>query len=426
MLSEVIYRGLKLSSLKCRYFKVQEGSINTLVEDTSSSCLTLTYVPGTTARALSVTLGVSTVGNIDQTLSPISGKFEKKIFSLNGMRFQCLTVDPHVLNIIITGDSESRVVQSYGRTVIVVNKDDYKNFSFLKFLFFSGNLLYIKPYGPMPQGYQLRNFPRLIIKSGGEYNSRSEVVFMLRRRYDDYTIRAVDYQDQFLLEVRRILAEYGVELIKINKEQSLTKTTYVTYQFNQTPIPYSHVKRGTSDRNILSHRQPVEFSLHTTDMVLYHDFKNKYEDVLLLTNLTEFKTADRYGERITAAVKWSSITEDFNQVYQPDDNSNFAFQCQFRCELYFYEIFDEKYQFLQEINLILDQGEAPVEKTGDNNSNSNNNSSNTGDSDSTSTDDSSTDDNNSTNKVEELDGGLHFLDQSGDKIIREKLSINKK
>jgi hypothetical protein len=77
-----------------------------------------------------------------------------------------------------------------------------------------------------------------------------------------------------------------------------------------------------------------------------------------LTNFTEFKTGDKYGERITAAVKWGQLTEDFNHLYQLDDNSNFSFQCQFSCELYFYEIFDTRYKFLEEIQLTLENAES--------------------------------------------------------------------
>jgi hypothetical protein len=40
-------------------------------------------------------------------------------------------------------------------------------------------------------------------------------------------------------------------------------------------------------------------------------------------------------------------------MYQPDDNSNFSYQCQFRCELYFYEVFDMKYKFLEDISATL-------------------------------------------------------------------------
>ena len=370
MNNEVIYRGLRLRTTKCRYFQVNEGSTNSIVEDTKTSCLTLTYVSGSTAKSLSVALGLQTVGNDDMEMEPtgsIADKFKTVTVSLNGLKLLRLTRDPHVINIVIVSDSESRVVQSYSRTVIVVNRNDYKDPKFINYLFYSGNLLYLKPVGKLPSGYELRNFPKIIIDSDVDLDSESETVYTLRRRYDDYVIREVDYQDQFILEMRRILDNYGIELVRINKEASLVKTSYITYQFNQTPVLYSHPKRRDTENGIISHRQGVDFVLHTPDMVLFHDFKNKYSNVNLLTNLVEFKTTDRYGERWTAAVKWFNLTDNFEggNSYQQDDNANFAHQCQFRCELNFYEVRDSRYEFLKEIILELDgediTGESKIE-----------------------------------------------------------------
>ena len=109
------------------------------------------------------------------------------------------------------------------------------------------------------------------------------------------------------------------------------------------------------DDNIISQKLPVDFILHTTDMVMFFDFKNKYNNVNLLTNFCEFKTKDKYGKKWSAAIKWTgSITEDFNHMYQSDENSNFSYQCQFRCELFFYEVLDTKYKFLEDITFNLD------------------------------------------------------------------------
>lgn len=85
--------------------------------------------------------------------------------------------------------------------------------------------------------YEIRNFPKIIISSDDvTLESESETIFTLRRKYNDYVIRAVDYQDQFILELRKILDDYGLELVRINKETTLTKTSHVVYQFLQTPV----------------------------------------------------------------------------------------------------------------------------------------------------------------------------------------------
>ena len=356
MLNEVIYKGLKLSSSKSRYYIVKEGNFCSLFDDEKTSTLTLTYTPGSTSESLSIALGITSIGKV-QKMIPMGTpkKFSETIISLNGLKLKKLTHDSHVINLVIVDDSESRVVQDYGYTTIVVSSEDYKNPEFINFLFYSGNLQYIQPIGPRPKCYEIRNFPKIIIGDKSlDLKSDSLDSFTLRRHYNDYVIRAIDYQDQFILELRRILMNYGIELVRLNKEKTLSTTSYITYQFMQTPIKYNHPRYSDLEEKILHHKQPVEFTLSTPDMIMFFDFKNKYNNVDLLTNFCEFKTTDKYGKRWSAAVKWGQITEDFSHTYAMDNNSNFANQCQFRCELFFYEVIDERYDFLGEIIYNLD------------------------------------------------------------------------
>lgn len=351
MLNEVIYRGLKLSTTKCKYYIVREGCYCSLVEDMTTSTLILTYTPGSTTETLSVALGITSIGK-DQSMIPMGmpKRFDTVTISLNGLKLKKLTHDSHVIHLIIVEDSESKVVQTYDYTTIVVSNKDYNNPEFINFLFYSGNLLYIQPIGPRPKCYEIRNFPRIIIGSKSLDLKSDNIDFLtLRRHYNDYVIRAIDYQDQFILEIRRILMDYGIELVRFNKEKTLSTPSYISYQFMQTPVKYNHPLYGDEDSKIMQHKQPVEFNFSTPDMVMFFDFKNKYNNVDLLTNFCEYKTTDKYGKRWTAAIKWGQITEEFNHTYSMDNNSNFANQCQFRCELYFYEVLDDKYEFLNEI-----------------------------------------------------------------------------
>lgn len=356
MLREVIYRGLLLSTSNCKYYVVKEGQYCSLFEDTVNSTLTLTYTPGSTSRTLSIALGITAVGK-DQEMLPMGlpKKFNDTTVSLNGLKLKKLTHDSHVIHLIIVEDSESRVSQDYGYTTIVVSQEDYKNPEFINYLFYSGNLQYIKPIGSRPKCYEIRNFPRILIGDKSlELVSDSQDSFTLRRHYNDYVIRAIDYQDQFILELRRILMDYGIELVRLNKERTLSTPSYITYQFMQTPVKYNHPGYAELDEKLLQHKQPVEFNFSTPDMVMFFDFKNKYNNVNLLTNFCEFKTTDKYGKRWTAAIKWGQITEEFNHTYTMDNNSNFANQCQFRCELYFYEVLDDRYEFMNEVIMNLE------------------------------------------------------------------------
>ena len=357
MSNEFIYKGLLIRT-NCKYFQAKFGDIVNYSENLKTSTATLEFPKSYTAEQVSNLTGLKLIGNGDIELESMGlpTRITQSGVVLNGLRLNKLTFDNHTINIIIVNDSESRVVQSYERTVIVVSVEDYRNPEFIKFLFYTGNLLYLRPAGQLPENWEIRNFPKIIVDSGiKNLESSSDTVFSLRRRYDDYVIREIDYQNQFILEARKRLEDYGVQLVRINKETSLVKTSYVQYQFVQTPVRAQHPLSDDIGREILNFHQPIEFVLHTNDMVLYHDFKNKYLNLDLLSNLTEFKTTSRYGTRYTAAVKWGYITEDFNQLYQPDDNSNFAYQCQFRCDMFFTEIKDSRFKFLEEINWELNQ-----------------------------------------------------------------------
>jgi hypothetical protein len=287
MSNQIIYRGLKLESKKgCKYYSVVESDSIGLIEDPKTSTLTLTYTPGATSGAISELLGLEKTDN-DLKMIPTSlpKRFGEVTFSLNSLNFKKLTSDSHTINIVIVDDSESRVIQDYYQTTIVVSKNDALDSKFVDYVFFSGNLKYITPIGKKPSNWSIRNFPKILIKdSHVDLTSDSTEIFYLRRRYDDYVIRAIDYQDQFILEIRRILDDYGVELVRANKEATLTKTSYITYQFSQTPSKLTHPYVDEFDENIISQRIPVDFTLHTTDMVLFFDFKNKFNNVSLLSN----------------------------------------------------------------------------------------------------------------------------------------------
>ena len=367
-MKEIIYRGLELKSPSdCQYYVVKEGNTCSVIEDKSKSTLTLTYTPGSTNKTISNLLGLKSYGeSMEMEPTNLPKKIKDITVSLNGLVLRKCTEDSHTINIVIVGDSESRVVQNYNYTTIVVSQEDSQNQDFINYLFYSGNLIYLKPIGPKPKCWTIANFPKIIVRDKNlDLTSDSTFVYTLRRRYDDYVIRSIDYQDQFILELRRILDDYGIELVRWNREETLRTTSYISYQFSQTPSRIHHPNYKDSEDRIMSHRVPIDFTLRTPDMVMFFDFKNKYNNVNLLTNFCEFKTSDKYGSRWSAAVKWGGITEDFNHMYQQDDNSNFSYQCQFRCELYFYEVLDDRYEFLKEIEINLRASEVTGPQEGD-------------------------------------------------------------
>lgn len=351
--SEIIYQGLHIVAPGCKYYQVKTGpGIKCYKKD---SVYVIEFPEGAESKAVAEVLGITHHGASQSLIGMVRPeRFKDVVISLNGLRFKKLTYDPHTIKILLVSDNESRVIQKYTGTTIVVSKDDYKNPEFMKYVLFGGGLKYLVPIGKCPKDWEFRNFPYIpIMTEDLTLVSDSEAIYSLRNRYDDYRIRSIDYQEQFITEIRKILEDYGVELVRVNREKTLETTAYVSYSFNQTPIKDNHPYQGDLDAGVLQHRVPVEFEFRCTNMQMFYDFKNRYSNVNLLTDMTEFRTADRYGERWTAAVKWGPITEDFNHTYSSDNNSNFSYQCSFRAELFFYEVYDKLGALIMEVNYEL-------------------------------------------------------------------------
>lgn len=347
------YQGLDIKT-SCRYIYIHTGETLALRENKQTSVYEVIFPEGSTSDNVSGVLGIPRVGE-NQTLHGMSRpeKFSPVTVTLNGLRFRKTTYDQHIIKIVIVRDSDSRVIQYYGGTTLVVSEKDHRNQEFIDFLLYSGGLKYLVPETPKKckGDWELRNFPRIIVgQKSLDLKSDSEVVYSLREKYDNYRIRSIDYQNQFVEEIRKRLSDYGVEFVRFNKERTLSGTSYVTYRFNQTPVNNNHPMYSDPHCQITNHRLPVELELHTTNTQLFFDFKNRYQNVDFLTNFCEMTTMDRYGDLWTSAIKWGRLSEDFSQTYESDNNSNFALSAQFTCELYFYEAYDDRFGFIEEIN----------------------------------------------------------------------------
>lgn len=360
------YQGLDIKT-SCRYIYFHSGDKLSLREDKIRSVYEVIFPEGSTSEEVSGVLGIPRIGE-NQTLRGMSRpeKFNPVTVTLNGFRFRKTTYDQHIIKIVIVKDSESRVIQSYSGTTLVISEKDYNNQEFIDFLLYSGGLKYLVPETPKKcKGtWELRNFPRIIVgQKSLDLKSDSEIVYSLREKYDNYRIRSIDYQNQFVEEIRKRLEEYGIEFVRLNKERTLSGTSYVTYRFSQTPVNNNHPMYSDQHNKVTNHKLPVEMELHTTNTQLFFDFKNRYQNVDLLTNFCEMTTMDKYGDLWTSAIKWGRLSEDFSQTYESDNNSNFALSSQFTCELYFYEAYDDRMYFIEEINLEIENDRETNNKT---------------------------------------------------------------
>lgn len=354
--NEFIYYGIKVSTDKS-YYKFVEGSKVSVKESEKCDNICITYPAGMTSCKLAPMIGFTPFDDMVVPPTPPNGyvKYHPVTVSFNGLKFRKLTVGSHVVRIVLTDDNDTRVVQNYYGTTIVYNIKDLGDPKMKEYLF--SNLRYLKLLDKSRvcwKDYDICDFPKIIVdKKNLELTSDNRHVYKLRNIHDVYLVKAIDYEHKFLDLLSKKLSDFGVELMRINREKTATITSYVDYAINQTPVKYIHPRARAYQGDIMCHTLVIDYMLHTPDMILYFDFKNRYNNVDFLTNFTEFKVKDSKGQDWTAAVKWGPITEDFNHRYNQDSNANFANECSFRSELYFYEVYDTEYYIIREIQQEL-------------------------------------------------------------------------
>lgn len=366
-MNEITYCGIKFYT-DCSYFKFTEGSRPSIITDENKSTVEITYPKNCSSLELSKILGLELIDD-SRKLTPTNRfiKYNQITLTLNGLEFRKVTYEPHIVRMILVDDHESRVAQTYDYTTIVINTKDANDPGFKSYLFSNLKYLRLSKRKFDLNSYKIYDFPKIRLDNKS-LNLKSEVdhIFKLRDSYDVYLIKAIDYEHEFFSRLRKILGDYGLELARINREETLKNTSYVSYSINQTPVKYLHVRSRDYHDSVMCHKLAIDFQLRTPDMVIYFDFKNRYNNVDLLTNFTEFLVPDKYGEMWTAAIKWGYLDENFEQRYGTDDNSNFSHQCNFRCELYFYEVYDKQYNYINDIIVELShEGLYNVEVTDD-------------------------------------------------------------
>ncbi len=357
MIKTVNYQGLLIKS-ECKYLYIHSGECNYC--RTTNSVFEISFKEGSTNREIGNLFGIETIGK-DQHLRGMTKAeiFPEVTLTINGLKFVKTTYDPHIFRIVLIGDGKSQVIQTYQHTTILISEKDREDKTLMSAILCGVNgqsLLYMKPIAAKRclSNWEWRNFPRIIVnKESLNLKSESETIYYLRKKYDNYLIRNIDYQNQFIEEIKKKLDGYGIEVVRYNREQTLTRTSYLSFRFSQTPSPALHPLY--IDQDLTSKRLLVEFELRTNNTQLFFDFKNRYLNVDLLTNFCEMTTMDKNGDLWTSAIRWGRITEDFNQMYEQDNNQNFSLSCQFSAELFFYEVYDKTVGFVKEILTELDE-----------------------------------------------------------------------
>lgn len=169
-----------------------------------------------------------------------------------------------------------------------------------------------------------------------------------KEKYVKYRISMDDVHAEFIKGVKKILDGFGMSLIKapVQDEHSLT-TNYITYTIIQVG------KQGTRKtldgeilREAIKHSSQIEFVANGSDLIVLEDFKNKYQNIDLLSNFTEFIVSPKDEEddvKWRCAVFWNPIDTSFTPGFGQDSFGKSGFSYPFSCMLDYYIVYDNKY-----------------------------------------------------------------------------------
>jgi hypothetical protein len=183
--------------------------------------------------------------------------------------------------------------------------------------------------------------------------SNNRFAFSSKESYQRYKLESIDIHYSFITQLEEKLKVYGVELKRYPIDDNVRTVNRIIYKITELDKQVNYKSPHYPNNDLPQHKSTIEFELSFPDLILFIDFKTRYQDNNLISNFTEFYTEDKLGVNWISNVVWSPINTDFNQDYSQDNQGNTAFTASFTADLYYYVIYDEIYEVIQEIILTL-------------------------------------------------------------------------
>ena len=349
-MQEIVFQGLKIST-PCCYLKFTLGRWLKITEDFERSLFEVVFPNNFKSSDL-----------IDYRITLVA---EKKLvqtdyiklgtpeFNLNGLKFKKLVQKDYLFSQIIVSDSEEFTMNyEEDRCTILIPKklvyDIEKYIALLKY----NPFIEIVDYSKLKS---LNNFYSInFSKKPFTINSSNEFAFGTKKKYQKYILNTEDVLLSFKLQLEGILKEFGVNLLEYPIAKNLNSRNHIVYRFTELG---SQLSRKTIDENTLRYatqqKATVEFDASFPDIIILTDFKNKYQNLDLVSNFTEFYTKDSLGNDWLSNVKWNQISSEFEQDFTQDNVGNIAFRVTFNAEIYYYIVRDELFNTINKIVVNL-------------------------------------------------------------------------
>jgi len=341
---QIVVQGLRITT-SCRYVKFTEAKYLNIYEDGDTSCLYIEFPRGFSSEHL--------VDKRVEVLSPLELheedyiKIKNPVVNLNGLKFTKLTIRPYTFSQFIVGDLD-RFIMSYDdyHCEILIPEPLLWNTEKYKCLISKNPYLKILDCKDLKD---LRTFNAVrILDNDVSLKSDNKFIFNTKANYEKYLLSMIDVQESFISKLEGRVKDYGLELLSLPIDEYKKTVNRVTYRFTDLSRQLNY-KSGSNPLRFVTYQSAhIDFKLSTPNIVIYNDFINRYQNLDLLTNFTEFYTEDKIGRNWISSIWWSPIDTSFNQDYAVDEQNNVAHEAGFACDVNYCIVYDQRYRAVQE------------------------------------------------------------------------------
>jgi hypothetical protein len=347
----VVFQGLKIATT-CRYIKFTLGNAIEVIEDFERSAFDIKFPEGTkSSDIVHNKIEVLADKELVETLRYI--KIETPEINLNGLRVKKLTqVDCLFTQFIVADIGQYVVKYEEDKCSILIPEKFSKSIQ-----------RYIEKWNDNPyfevidysELKELANYSNIYLtEKPVAIESSNKFLHNTQAKYSKYILSMEKVQESFLEHVTEILKGYGVDLIKLPVSEGIRTVNHVVYRIVELGAQMS---RKTMDeeslRYAVPHKAIWEFELSTPNIIVLNDFKTKYQNLDLLTNLTEFYTKDDLGRNWLSSVWWGAAHNEFEQDFAQDSRGYNAFRFMFQAELNYWVVYDETLSRIKDMMLGL-------------------------------------------------------------------------
>ena len=360
---EVVVQDLLIKT-NCRYLKVTFSKFLEIVEDYDSSCIRIN-VPEGFCKSDIIDKRIEVLGYDDSPLQETDYiKLTNSCPILNGFKFKKLIQTDYVINQYLINDSnQTNFVIRFDDTRCEIVIPKIKTHDVDGYLRTLCKNPYLRVSVDEDSDQVLSNiYSYNITESSRDITSNNFFEFNTRKSYSKYLLTSAMVYDSFLMRVKGLFVDKGIDFIKYPKTDNLKSTNYVIYRLIDSGRQMSRRTYQEPLRYAVQKSSIFNFEFSCTDIPVLDDFRTKYQNLDFLTNLTMFNTNDTLGRPWLSNIVWSPIPTDFNQEYDQDSMANIAHRVEFSATLNYYEVYDEKYHSISKVITNILAGDVNVSK----------------------------------------------------------------